>query len=125
VWCVDGGFCVAVGFSILTTTDAGGHWTAQPMPSLARSGDHLIAASCVSMTTCWALSQGAVMLKTTDGGHSWTRESLPSGFGLVFGLWCVAPDHCWAPAGGPQNVILHTTDGGATWGGSSLPRGNP
>lgn len=122
VSCVDGGFCVSVGSSILTTTDYGAHWTSQTMPPLANSNDRLLAASCISNTTCWSVSVYAVMLKTTDGGRTWARENLPSGYNLAFGVWCLGPDHCWASAvSGAASAIVRTTDGGATWTASPVP----
>lgn len=72
--------CIAVGGSILATTDAGTTWTNHNLPAGVTSLD---GVSCPSLSDCVAVgddnSGHGVIVATTDGGTTWTGQNLPTG----------------------------------------------
>ena len=123
VSCVDGGSCLAVGGSVIGTTDGGAHWSILAMPALASNTDVLIAVSCVDAFTCWAASRDGVLAKTVDGGQTWSRQPLPGPTTSLTALTCLDAQHCWAAGIAGPNVILRTVDGGADWAAANTPGG--
>ena len=115
VSCLGGGFCMAVGNSVVTTSDGGATWNQLPLPTLFNNSDHLAAVSCVTASSCWSASEDGIMLKTYNGGGNWNRQSLPPQVNRFTSLSCVDENHCWAASQGSPNVVLRTTDGGNSW----------
>ena len=113
--CLSGGFCMAVGGSVLTTTNNGTNWQLHTMPTLSIKGDYLSAAACATTSICWVASTDGAMLRTADGGTSWTREILPSQVSHLSSVMCLDANHCWAAAQGGPSVVVRTINGGRTW----------
>lgn len=123
VSCVDGGDCLAVGGSVIGTTDGGAHWNLLAMPALASNSDVLLAVSCVDASTCWTASRDGVLSKTIDGGQTWSRQPLPGPTTSLTALTCLDAQHCWAAGIAGPNVILRTVDGGTDWSTADTPGG--
>jgi photosystem II stability/assembly factor-like uncharacterized protein len=121
VSCLGGGFCMAVGDSVVTTTNGGVTWNQLLLPTLFDSSDYLAAVSCVTPSSCWSASADGIMLKTYDGGGNWNRQNLPRQVNRLTSLSCLDENHCWAASQGSPNGVLRTTDGGNSWASSSPP----
>ncbi|HEY6468753.1 MAG TPA: FGLLP motif-containing membrane protein [Candidatus Dormibacteraeota bacterium] len=139
IGCGSAAACVAVGSadprsftpsSVVTTTDGGATWVAQPTapPGLA-------TVRCLDVTHCWVAGPGAWF--SADLGATWTNMSPPSADNCPAGGIC---DNVWMRTidiefqstedgwtvgaltcgkGGCAAVALHTVDGGATWTSST------
>ena len=125
--------CTAVGFGIfgspvvIGTTDGGTTWTPETVPP---GTGPLTAVSCVSTTTCQAVSDfdagtgSPSIIVTTDGGTVWSPETFPSTVTNFTAISCVDALNCTAvgsSSGGPAAAILNTTNGGSTWTPQSVP----
>ncbi|MBJ7600091.1 YCF48-related protein [Candidatus Nephthysia bennettiae] len=102
--------CVAVGNhgTVLTTSDAGGHWDRE------RSGTDadLYAVTCPTLSRCLAVGDKGLILVTDNRGVSWERvRSGTSEF--LTGVSCPSTTACFAV--GVKETILASLDGGATW----------
>jgi hypothetical protein len=81
VACPSTRICEAVGTGffvnsqLLATTNGGGTWNTQNVPTSAST---LTAVSCASVTVCQAAGEGttsaATIIGTTNGGKTWTKE---------------------------------------------------
>jgi len=102
---------------IITTSDAGAHWTLQESgTSLPLYGIDFINAQvgfAVGGDPAGANSFANVVVKSTDGGQSWEGKSLPPLPGVLKTVHFVDADHGWAAGGG--GAIVATADGGESW----------
>jgi photosystem II stability/assembly factor-like uncharacterized protein len=106
----DGAHGVVVGDAgeILTTSDAGAHWTRR----VSSTSFNLNAVWFATSSIGWAVGNGGTVLSTTNGGTSWT--STPPGFSdNLFDVTFATPDTGWAVGSG--GTILRTFNGGTSW----------
>jgi photosystem II stability/assembly factor-like uncharacterized protein len=90
----------------MKTTDGGWYWSTVTGPtSLA-----LYDVAFPTLTTGWAVGNGAVILKSTDGGATWVPQTATAGNSLMAVRFFDA-DTGWAFG----DVILKTTNGGTNW----------
>jgi photosystem II stability/assembly factor-like uncharacterized protein len=137
---VDGEWAQTAG--VVATTDGGGTWGTQVLPSGVLLLD---GVSCPTPTNCWATGVDsntgfAVIVATTDGGSSWATQTVPSFNGeidsILYDVSCPTSTDCWAvgfgdsispPPVGPSGssyelaLVVATTDGGRTWSAQTLP----
>jgi photosystem II stability/assembly factor-like uncharacterized protein len=122
------------GSVIYTTTDAGTHWSSQPIPSGSLRFEQL---SCGTVSFCVAIASELgpngigvenVAEVTDDGGQTWTESSLPGTF-RGNAIQCMSATMCVATGMTPaaydvtnpitqmdnDAAAVYTTDGGATW----------
>lgn len=99
---------------LLTTSDAGGSWTARSYP--CRGGAQL---SAVGPRSLWLICSGTpegpglpgVLYRTTNGGHTWMRIARENSLSV----YPVSNRVAWAVQSMPLSRVLRTTDGGRTW----------
>src|SRR5580765_3104574 len=102
------GVVVGDGGEILTTADAGVHWTRR----VSSTSFNLNAVWFATPDTGWAVGNGGTEVRTTKGGTSW--KSTPSGFSdNLFDVTFATPDTGWAVGSGGS--ILRTFNGGTSW----------
>lgn len=104
VSCAGGGHCVAVGGTILWTSDGGRSWA-----SGKPAGRHnMLRVSCPSPTVCFAANNWGEVIKTVDGGQTWSMLSTLDDIS-IFDISCATTLNC-ATANGFQ-----TDNGGISW----------
>ncbi|MDZ7622912.1 MAG: YCF48-related protein [Ignavibacteriaceae bacterium] len=94
---------------ILTTTDGGATWSAQPF------GQNLVALQFINANTGWQLyfiiDVATFISKTTDGGATWSIQySLPDEY--YEALFFIDENYGWA---GGIWAVSKTTDSGTSW----------
>ena len=102
------GWVVGGGGVILSTTDAGAHWTRRTPTTFTLHGVWFTSA-----LDGWAVGDAGTILQTTDGGATWTRVLDAATSDNLMSVTFATPDLGWIVGSG--GVVLRTTDGGATW----------
>lgn len=122
-------------FLLLSTDDAGAHWTRVPTDAVpaALEGEAAFAASGTALVTCgprdaWFATGGAAIsrvFRTTDGGRSWHVSATPVHAGSAaagaFSVACSDTRHAVVVGGNyakPDTSVVVaalTSDGGASW----------
>ncbi|NLE21430.1 MAG: hypothetical protein GX624_01415 [Actinobacteria bacterium] len=102
------GWAVGTHGTILTTSNAGLSWSAQPSPVVADLFDIATAGS----TRAWTVGAGGTILRTTDGGRTW-RPCVSGTTRDLFSVCAVSTRIVWAV--GDRGTILYTRNGGRTW----------
>jgi photosystem II stability/assembly factor-like uncharacterized protein len=103
VSCVDDWHCVAVGGSVLWTSDAGRTWHAATTP--ARRGVHSV--SCPTSQVCYGVNNSGEVVKTSDGGRSWWLLTVLQADSSD--ISCPTADDCFTDDG------FESHDGGNSW----------
>ena len=135
VSCIDGHFCVAVGYSasastrttakrvahsLIEVTNDGAHWNVVSSPSPGEDV-HLASVSCTAPTRCITVGwQGSEPLAETWNGKHWAAMSMPNGAsGTLSSVSCTSPTDCLAGGGdgAPTLVRLH----GSSWESLAVP----
>lgn len=95
---------------VLRSTDCGGHWQQQPVPTRAT----LTAVYFLDANTGWAVGHDSVILKTENGGQSWRKvyEDIAAEKPLLDILF-TSPRRGFAI--GAYGEVLYSEDGGDTW----------
>jgi hypothetical protein len=106
----------------MRTTDGGGHWYGQPMPS---GLDAVTAMACPTATVCHATAFDAAtgrwsVLSTHDGANTWQRWAAPRQVTMLNSISCRGPLNCIAVGASSTSspdgwVALRTSSGGASW----------
>jgi photosystem II stability/assembly factor-like uncharacterized protein len=128
VSCVDSQTCVAVGGSLIESTENGGAtWSPTPTPD---GKDSLFSVSCADATHCVAVGSetttgapaSALAYFTTDG-TSWQIGTLPTGIQILRHTACPSTSVCFAvgTTTTDMGVVLASTNGGSTWTSDTLP----
>ncbi len=122
VACGDKLHCWAVGLgagataAVDATTDGGGTWRSQTLPTAVTV---LAAVSCVGRRSCLAVgAAGATGAVTTtiDGGQSWILAQDPAGAAALTAVNCFSQRRCLAIAtDGTTSWSTLTNDQGQTW----------
>ena len=94
---------------VLTTKDAGNHWSRQ---FVANNIDRFWGMAAVEPRSVWIAGVGGAIFKTHDGGSSWARQA-SSTKRTLYSL--SAANLMSACAVGARGTILVTIDGGNTW----------
>lgn len=112
--------CMAVGTSIVTTTDGGASWQVDDVPvSRAGGSDIFNGVWCVSPSTCWIVGQDGAVYHTDTFGRSWADVSPSAEFNVesLGAISCTSSRYCIAVGTEAESVgiVIYTTDGGADW----------
>jgi len=123
---------LAVQGYVITTSDGGGLWTDQTLPS---SSDVPIGLDCSSSLDCTLVgvtvdatdvselesSPGnSFILDTTDGGTNWTPQTNPAPTSELLAVSCASASACLV---GGEATMLGTTTGGSAWSVQPVPSG--
>jgi hypothetical protein len=114
VTCVAASDCWAVGRTEIGQTYAntalmrwdGSSWKVVPSPSVEKETNGLVAITCVSSSSCWAVGY-RITLQTVQvqtltlhwDGASWQIVPSPNvgtGFNALYGVACASESDCWA-----------------------------
>lgn len=113
------GWAVGHSGTILATSDGGGHWARQTLPSPDRYAD-LIALDMLDDRRGWAcgyVSSGrGGIFSTTDGGQTWSPGRIDTAGNeswWVRDVQFADPLHGWLAGDGGR--IRYSSDGGSTW----------
>jgi photosystem II stability/assembly factor-like uncharacterized protein len=122
---------VAVGASIVVSTDGGKKWD---LEGVEGGSGVLRSVSCESATSCVAigpnpavaqdLQSGAFEVTTNDGGRNWTSASTPPSSGALDVITCVRGSSCDAVGssfGTNESLIFRLGNDGSTWTPVSVP----
>jgi photosystem II stability/assembly factor-like uncharacterized protein len=106
---------------LVTTADAGGHWSAMAQPNPGRGADRLLVGSVcrTGARSGWAATADSVY-RSDDNGATWRRQvTLPVAGGSTTSLECSGAHAAYASynhgAGQSIGGFLRTDDGGAHW----------
>lgn len=89
---------------VLTTSDAGAHWTEVPVKETC------LAMFFLDDSTGWMVTEKG-MWQTSESGHSWTKlKNAPAG---LLRVWFLDQKHGFAA--GLEKRVFETTNGGETW----------
>lgn len=102
---------------IVSTADAGAHWTLQEsgtfVPLYAIHFINTQVGFAAGGEPAGTNSFANVVLKTVDGGESWEGKSLPPLSGVLKAVHFVDERNGWAVGGG--GIIIATQDSGESW----------
>ena len=89
---------------VLTTRDAGAHWTEVPLKETC------LAMFFLDDSNGWMVTEKG-MWQTSESGHSWTKvKNAPAG---MLRVWFLDRKHGFAA--GLEKRVFETTDGGESW----------
>jgi hypothetical protein len=136
VTCVTAMDCWAVGRSDVGQTHTnttfmrwdGQAWHLVPSPSVDKKTNGLVAITCVSSSSCWAVGYTidiqTITVRTLIlhwNGTSWAivpSANVGTGFNALYGVACVSDSECWAVGfenGGSQASTLIEKWDGSSW----------
>lgn len=122
--CVDENTCYVVGGApfiggdgiVLKTTNGGGAWVSQIIPTT----DPLRGISCPSPSVCYAAGDNGAIIKTINGGTTWIAQIAPNlstapgqSQPWFWDTWAVSERAVVAV--GNNGAIYRTADSGITW----------
>ena len=88
---------------VLLTSDAGEHWTENPVREIG------LSLYFLDDSTGWMVTEHGIW-STTESGHTWKKLNAPSG---MMRVWFLTRVHGFAAGTGKR--AFETTDGGVTW----------
>jgi len=104
---------------ILHTTNGGGKWVTQTIPSGLTGGIKGIKG--LSRDEAWAASLEGVVLHTTDGGETWDIVPQPEVTITQVNRIDAMGSDVWIADAAEGGAVVHTNDGGQHWWAEYLP----
>jgi photosystem II stability/assembly factor-like uncharacterized protein len=108
--------------AILHTTDGGGTWVTQTIPTGLAGG--IKGVKGLSRNEAWAASLGGTILHTTDGGATWNVVPHPTAPITQVNRIDALGTNVWIADADSGGSVVHTQDGGLTWRAEHLPNGD-
>lgn len=111
-------------FSILKTSDAGGHWRRQGQTIGSISPFPIVGITAVDTSTVYAVTDTNIVLKGTQGGNSWSLCHTSQNSARYEAISSCDGLHIWAGGSvieGGYSGLDYSPDGGATWKFVKIP----